>query len=291
VALGTFTLVSTLMHPMLVAEQSAVIDNLSRGRFFLSMARGYHDTYWRHFGVPQERLLGQHLEAVAIVQKALKGERFTYDGAWWSVEDSLLTPQAYQPGGFPIWGAGDSPPAMVRAATYGEAWCCSPFPLQKEMWEETVGAYRAKARALGKEPFVVLMRDGWVADDFASAARVFGQPYVEDMSYYARQGILDHQGPRRMAPRRSPRCRPRSASRCTSSTASIGSGAAWCGRTGTGMRRRTRSRRARVRPICSGRRTWSSTPTSIASSTRCWSATTRPMRRLCERAAICGAAF
>jgi alkanesulfonate monooxygenase SsuD/methylene tetrahydromethanopterin reductase-like flavin-dependent oxidoreductase (luciferase family) len=81
---------------------------------------------------------------------------------------------------------------MVRAATYGEAWCCSPFPLQKEMWEETVGAYRAKARALGKEPFVVLMRDGWVADNFASAARVFGQPYVEDMSYYARQGILDH---------------------------------------------------------------------------------------------------
>jgi len=192
VALGTFTLVSTLMHPLLVAEQAAVIDNLSRGRFFLSLGRGYHDTYWRHFGIPQERLLARHKEAVAIIQRALAGGRFTYDGDFWSVDDSLLTPQAHQEGGFPIWGAGDSLPAMVRAASYGEAWCCSPFPLQQEMWDETVGAYREMARSLGKEPFVVLMRDGFVADDFETAARTFGPHYVEDMTYYHRQGILDH---------------------------------------------------------------------------------------------------
>jgi alkanesulfonate monooxygenase SsuD/methylene tetrahydromethanopterin reductase-like flavin-dependent oxidoreductase (luciferase family) len=192
VALGTFTLVSTLVHPMLVAEQCSVIDNLSRGRLFVSLGRGYHDAYWKYFGIPQERLLGRHLEAVRIIKQAIKGERFTYEGEWWTVEDSLLSPQPYQRDGFPVWGAGDSPPAMARAATYGDAWCCSPFPLQKQLWDETVGIYRERARELGKQPYVVLMRDGWVADDFDSAARTFGEPYVEDMRYYHRQGIFEH---------------------------------------------------------------------------------------------------
>jgi alkanesulfonate monooxygenase SsuD/methylene tetrahydromethanopterin reductase-like flavin-dependent oxidoreductase (luciferase family) len=192
VAIGTFTLVSTLFHPMLVAEQCAVIDNLSRGRLFLSMARGYHPGYWQYFGVPQERLLGRHLEAIRILKQALKGERFTYHGDFWNVEDSIVAPQPYQVDGFPIWGAGDSAAAMARAATYGEAWCCSPFPLQKEYWDETVGVYRARAEERGKKPFVVLMRDGWVADDFETAAKTFGEPYVDDMRFYHRLGIMDH---------------------------------------------------------------------------------------------------
>jgi alkanesulfonate monooxygenase SsuD/methylene tetrahydromethanopterin reductase-like flavin-dependent oxidoreductase (luciferase family) len=192
VAIGTFTLVTTLFHPMLVAEQSAIIDNLSRGRLFLSLARGYHPDYWKYFGVPQQRLLGRHLDAVRIIQEAVKGKRFTYEGDFWSVEDSVLAPQPYQRDGFPIWGAGDSPHAMARAATYGDAWCCSPFPLEKTLWEETVGVYRERARQLGKEPFVVLMRDGWVADDFETAAKTFGDHYVTDMRFYHRLGILEH---------------------------------------------------------------------------------------------------
>jgi alkanesulfonate monooxygenase SsuD/methylene tetrahydromethanopterin reductase-like flavin-dependent oxidoreductase (luciferase family) len=192
VALGTFTYVSTLFHPMLAAEQFSIIDNLSRGRLFVSVARGYHPGYWQYFGVPQERLLGRHLEAVRIIKQAWEGERFSYQGDFWNVEDSILAPQPFQRDGIPIWGAGDSPPAMERAATYGVAWCCSPFPLEKSTWDETVGRYRERARELGKEPFVVLMRDGWVADDFETAAKTFGKPYVDDMLFYFRQGIMAH---------------------------------------------------------------------------------------------------
>jgi alkanesulfonate monooxygenase SsuD/methylene tetrahydromethanopterin reductase-like flavin-dependent oxidoreductase (luciferase family) len=192
VAIGTFTFVSTLFHPMVAAEQFSIIDNLSRGRLFVSMARGYHPGYWNYFGIPQERLLGRHLEAVKIIKQANQGERFSFHGDFWNVEDSILAPQPYQRGGYPIWGAGDSAPAMARAATYGEAWCCSPFPLQKEYWEETVGVYRERALEQGKKPFVVLLRDGWVADDFDTAAKTFGAPYVEDMRFYHRLGIMDH---------------------------------------------------------------------------------------------------
>lgn len=192
VALGTFTYVSTLFHPMLAAEQFAVIDNLSRGRLFVSMARGYHEGYWKFFGASQERLLGRHLEAVQVMKRAIEGERFSFDGEFWQVEDSILAPQPYQRDGFPIWGAGDSPPAMLRAASYGLAWCCSPFPLTKEQWDTTVGRYRERCRELGKEPYVVLMRDGWVASSFEEAAEVFGRHYVEEMLFYQRQGVMAH---------------------------------------------------------------------------------------------------
>ena len=49
--LATHTLVLTLYHPMHVAEQVAALDNLSRGRVILTVAMGYHDDYWRMFGM------------------------------------------------------------------------------------------------------------------------------------------------------------------------------------------------------------------------------------------------
>ena len=194
-ALGTFSLVSTLVHPMMVAEQAVIIDNLSAGRFFLALARGYHEGYWNYFGVKPDRLLGRHLEAVRVIQRALAGERFSFDGDFYEVKDSILAPQAYQVGGFPIWGGGDSVAAMLRGVEYGDAWPASPFPIYRPAWEARLQAYRERCESLGKQPYVVLLRDGWVADSFEQAAAAFGEHYVEEMRFYARQGILQQVHP------------------------------------------------------------------------------------------------
>jgi alkanesulfonate monooxygenase SsuD/methylene tetrahydromethanopterin reductase-like flavin-dependent oxidoreductase (luciferase family) len=191
VAIGSFALVHTLYNPMLVAEQAAVVDTLSRGRAYLALARGYHAGYWDYFGVDQERLLGRFLEGVEVVQKAFQGERFSFHGKHFTVTDSILAPQPYQEH-FPIWGSGQLPPAIRRSGRYSDAWTCDPFPLLKETWDEQAGAYRDEARKHGREPFIVLMRDGWVADSFEEAARDFGTHYIEEMKFYQRQGILAH---------------------------------------------------------------------------------------------------
>ena len=112
-AIGTFTFVATLFHPMKAAEQFAVIDNLSKGRLYTTMSRGYHPGYWQQFGIPQEHLLGRFQEAIRIWLKAFEGERFDFPGKYWQVEQGLLAPQPYQPGGWPIWGGG-------HAATAGD---------------------------------------------------------------------------------------------------------------------------------------------------------------------------
>jgi alkanesulfonate monooxygenase SsuD/methylene tetrahydromethanopterin reductase-like flavin-dependent oxidoreductase (luciferase family) len=195
-AIGAFALVSTLYHPMLVAEQSALIDNLSRGRLFMAFGRGYHPAYWNYFGVPQERLLGRFLESIEVIRRAYQGERFTFDGDFYKVHDSILSPQPYQAGGFPIWGAGTLPPAIRRCAEYAETWTCAPNPLREDRWEEQAGAYRRRAQELGKEPFIVLMRDGWVGDSFESAASEFGDHWLMEKQFKtqfdSRYGVHEH---------------------------------------------------------------------------------------------------
>lgn len=193
VAIGTYTYIGTLYHPMKALEQFSVIDNLSQGRLYTTMSRGFHPGYWQQFGVPQEKLLGRFKESISIFQEAFKGERFDFDGKHYQVEQGLLAPQPYQPGGWPIWGGGNAnEKAIRRSADYGECWTCDPFPLMKEVWDQQSGLYRERAKELGKEPFVVLMRDGWVADTFEQAANEFGTHFVEEMRFYYRQGIFTH---------------------------------------------------------------------------------------------------
>ena len=194
VALGSYCLVNTLYHPMHIAEQCAIIDNISRGRLYMTWGRGYHEDYWAEFGIPRERMLGRYLDNVRLIEKALlsKGERINWDSDFYQVRDGLLSPSCYQQPRFPFWGSGQLPPAIKRCGVYAEAWTCDPFPILPEVWSGQAGAYRAEAEKHGKKPFIVLMRDGWVADSFSQASREFGTHYVSDLRFYCERGILAH---------------------------------------------------------------------------------------------------
>jgi alkanesulfonate monooxygenase SsuD/methylene tetrahydromethanopterin reductase-like flavin-dependent oxidoreductase (luciferase family) len=193
VAIGTFTSIGTLIHPMKTAEQFAVIDNLSQGRLYTTLSRGFHEGYWMQFGIPREHLLGRFQEAIKVWQLSFKPERFDFMGKYWTVEDGLLAPQPYQEGGWPIWGGGNAVDAAIRrSADYGSCWTCDPFPLMKEVWEHQTGIYKQRAEELGKKPYIVLMRDGWVADTFEDAAQQFGTHFTDEMKFYFRQGIFTH---------------------------------------------------------------------------------------------------
>ncbi len=194
VALGSYCLVNTLYHPMHVAEQCAIIDNISRGRLYMTWGRGYHAGYWGQFGVPEERLLGRFLDSVRLIEKALesKGQRFDWNSDFHQVRAGLLSPNCYQQPRFPFWGSGQLPAAIGRCGTYADAWTCDEFPILPATWAEQAGAYRAKAAENGKQPFIVLMRDGWTASNSERADAEFGAHYVSEMRFYCAQGILAH---------------------------------------------------------------------------------------------------
>ena len=194
IAIGAYALVNTLYHPMHVAEQTAILDNISRGRLYMTWGRGFHAGYWGQFGVPEDRMLGRFLESVRLLEKAFasKGERFDWDGDFYQVRDGMVSPNTYQQPRFPFWGGGQLPKAIERCGVYAESWTCDDFPILPAVWDDQAGAYRRKATEHGKEPFIVLMRNGWVADSFEDAAEEFGTHYVSEMRFYCEQGILAH---------------------------------------------------------------------------------------------------
>jgi alkanesulfonate monooxygenase SsuD/methylene tetrahydromethanopterin reductase-like flavin-dependent oxidoreductase (luciferase family) len=191
VALGPGALVLTLHNPMLVAGELAVIDNISRGRLYVTVARGWNPQDWRYAGVAQERLLGRLGEAVQILRLASAGERVSFAGDFFQIQDSLVTPRPYQQGGYPLWAGGQSPAAVRRAAELGLGWLCMPFPLPRDELLARIRLYRERAEELGKRSFVSLMRYGWVADSFEQAAREFGVYYVGEMRTYFRGGPFE----------------------------------------------------------------------------------------------------
>jgi alkanesulfonate monooxygenase SsuD/methylene tetrahydromethanopterin reductase-like flavin-dependent oxidoreductase (luciferase family) len=192
VMLGSFTFVGTLVHPMKAAEQFAVIDRLSGGRLVTTVSRGFLPAFWEQFGVPQERLLGRFQETLRVWRAALAGEKVDVDGEFWGATRGRLAPAPLQEGGWPIWGGGNASVAAVRrSAEYASAWTCDPMPMTRDAWDATVGEYRDRAGELGKEPFIVLMRDGWVADSFEEAAAVFGEHFVRVARFYRRTGNLE----------------------------------------------------------------------------------------------------
>ncbi len=191
VMLATFTFVATLVHPLKAAEQLSVVDNLSRGRLVTTVSRGFLPAFWGQFGIPEDRLLGRFLEALRIWRRAFAGERFHFAGDHWDVRDGLLAPAPFQPGGWPIWSGGNASQAAIRrSASLADAWTSDPMPMTDDAFRADADAYRERAWEEGKRPFVVLMRDGWVADNFEQAARRFGEHYARMTRFYLSHGDL-----------------------------------------------------------------------------------------------------
>ncbi len=192
IRLGTYILVLPLHHPIHVAEQVAMIDQVSRGRVIFGVAAGYHSGYSQMFGVPHHERGARFEEQVEIIRRAWTEERFSYHGRYYQFTDVLVTPKPYQTPMPEWWVGGMFPKTIARAGRIGDAWCSDPFPLDREVWLEQVRLYREAARAAGRPSKVVLMRDGWVAPTREEAEEVFGRLAVEEWLFYFRWGILTH---------------------------------------------------------------------------------------------------
>ena len=195
IRLGTYASVLTVHNPMQFAERAALLDLLSHGRLFLTLARGYHSDYWRMMGVPEEGMTRRFVEGVEVVRRALAGERFSFHGETMSFDDVFLTPLPFQRGeGPPIWGGGHFPAAIERAGTYANAWSGHPFPYDPAFWKDVTSAYLRSAEEHGRPSMVAMMRDGFVADSRQKAYDIFGDHVVRENIFYMRAGGHDPGG-------------------------------------------------------------------------------------------------
>ena len=185
--IGTAVLLLPLHHPLRVAEDVATLDIVSGGRTVFGIGLGYQEADFRAFGVDKKQRVGRFEEAVEILEKSWSGERFTHKGRHFDIDGVRVLPRPIQRPRPPLWLGASVPAAVERAGRLGDALVIGPsMPLAWNV--EAAALYRKAAAAAGRKPEIIMMRDAWVADSMADAARIYGPEVMEAYKYYWRAG-------------------------------------------------------------------------------------------------------
>ncbi len=148
-------------HPVRLAEDLAVLDNLSGGRVELGVGMGYAPHEFKGFGIPVSRRVSLTEEGLDVLRLAWSGEPFSYHGKRYHFDDLSVTPKPVQPGGPPLWMGAMTEAGADRAARYG-----AHFLPQGE--GEVLDRWRAQVTARGDDPStrrVGIIRPWLVTDD------------------------------------------------------------------------------------------------------------------------------
>lgn len=158
-------------HPLRLAEDLAVVDNLSGGRVEIGLGQGYRPAEFEMFGLPYARRTRAFEEALDILQIAWRGERFDYDGRIYSVKAGILRPPPLRPGPLPLWIGAAAPKSRARAVRYRAGLLLAPLT-DLEHTARQIDSYRREAELQGAGELPrALIREILIGDSPADAMR------------------------------------------------------------------------------------------------------------------------
>ena len=150
VQLGTGVILTPFHHPLRLAEDAAVVDQLSGGRLILGLGLGWRDEEFRMFGIPASERVRRTIETVDILRKAWTGDRFSHDGKVFRLDDVRVTPRPAQDPGPPIYLGGMVETSIKRAGKLGDGYIRSRGDI--ESTKQALAWAEEGARDGGKDP-------------------------------------------------------------------------------------------------------------------------------------------
>ena len=152
VQLGTAVFLPALRNPVVLAHQLATLDQISEGRLVLGAGIASDVPNIRAefvaAGVPFEQRVGRMMEGLRLARALWSGKPVDWEGRW-RVEDGVLGPTPFRPGGPPIWMAGSVRPALERAARYFDGWFANEASLTR--WTGQWGEVQSILRDAGRD--------------------------------------------------------------------------------------------------------------------------------------------
>jgi probable F420-dependent oxidoreductase len=169
IVLGTDVIVLPFYHPVRVAEDSAVLDVMSDGRFILGAAIGYKPDEFELYQQPLRMRGARFAEAIELIRQLWTRSSVTFEGTYYQARDARIEPRPAKP--LPVWIGGWGDLSLQRAAKLGDAWIPGPTAdLEKLL--DCQATYRGHLGAAGKDPEdapTPLTRDVVIADTDALA--------------------------------------------------------------------------------------------------------------------------
>ena len=178
IRLGTGVLLLPLYHPMLVAEEAAMVDMISGGRLILGIGAGYAPEEFSAFGYSLKERGSRLEEGASLLCRLWTEEHVTHRGKHYHLEDATVAPRPVQRPRPPIWFGAWAETAIRRAARLGDAWFIGPSASLKEI-APCAALYRGACADRGIEGEVALFRYVFVARTIEEALNVAGGPFIE----------------------------------------------------------------------------------------------------------------
>jgi probable F420-dependent oxidoreductase len=163
IRLGTGIVLTPFHDPIRLAEDAAVVDQLSNGRLILGLGIGWREEEFRMFDVPMSERLQRTVETIEVLRRAWTGRRFSFRGRAFRYDRVRVTPPPAREGGPPIYLGGYAESAVRRAGRLGDGYITDADPK-----DVAVELFESGAQEAGKDPGtmgLVLLRNVVVSRD------------------------------------------------------------------------------------------------------------------------------
>ena len=188
IKIGTAVLVLPLYNPVRLAEEIALVDQMSGGRVQIGIGRGYLPEEFRGFALEQEHSREMADEAVEILIQAWTRDRVFFAGKHFSVDDVAVLPKPFQSPHPPVHHAAVSMSSFEKAGAAGVPILTSPNFTPVQTVRRQFAVYTAALAENGHDPAkfeLPLMEQVYVGE---SEAEAFDTPRESAMWYQAMLG-------------------------------------------------------------------------------------------------------
>ncbi len=164
--LGTGVVLAPFHDPLRLAEDTAVVDQLSGGRLILGLGIGWRDEEFRMFGIPKSERAIRTAETIDTLRQAWTGRRFSFEGRAFRYDRVKVTPPPAREGGIPIYLGGYADAAVRRAGRMADGYISDADAIEEV--RPVLSKLDEAARSAGRDPGslgIALIQNAFVARD------------------------------------------------------------------------------------------------------------------------------
>jgi len=127
IRLGPAVSVLPFHHPLIVAEEYALADNLCGGRLNFAIGSGFSPVEYKTFGMWMEEARERYWESFDLILKAWTQDEFSHNGKYYQIDNGSLYMKPMQKPSPPTWIAASSDETLTRAGELGFSTMGIPF--------------------------------------------------------------------------------------------------------------------------------------------------------------------
>lgn len=180
IRLGPLGYVLPLWHPVRVAEEVALLDNLTRGRLECGLGSGATSFSFPAFNIPWEEKHEIMWEAFQIMKGVWDNPNYHYEGKYFKCSEVRLGIPLIQKPYPPFWLPTRNAESVRQAASEGMStiqWCAPKIEVVREIYDYYREVYHL-AKPPASEPHLGLLREIYVGETDGGARDEAGDHWV-----------------------------------------------------------------------------------------------------------------